>query len=58
MGNKATNFDLDKVGDLRKLQIFEPKELRNEAYENVKITKFRIKVFHDKFIIRKTIVPG
>jgi len=55
---KQLNFDLDKVGDFQQLQIFEPEELRNRAYENAKITKFRIKVFHDKFIIRKTIVPG
>ena len=30
----------------------------NEAYENVKITKNKVKVFHDKFIIRKTFAPG
>jgi len=40
------------------LQISELEELRNEAYENVRITKNRVKVFHDKFIIRKTFVPG
>jgi len=31
--------------------------LRNEAYENVKITKERVKVFHDKHIIRKIFFP-
>jgi len=56
-GIKQQNFDLDKAGDFRKLQIFELEELRNEAYENVKITKSRVKVFHDKFIMRKTFVP-
>ena len=38
------------------MQVSELKELRNEAYENAKITKNRIKVFHDKFIMRKTFV--
>ena len=35
----------------------ELEELRNEAYENAKITKDRVKIFHDKHIIRKTFVP-
>ena len=53
MGIKQLNFDLTKAGDLRKLQIFELEELRNEAYENAKITKDRIKIFHNKHIISK-----
>jgi len=40
------------------LQIFKLEELKNEAYENARITKSRVKVFHDKFIMRKTFVPG
>ena len=44
---KQLNFNLDKAGALRKLQISEFEELRNEAYENVKITKDRVKVFHE-----------
>ena len=28
--------------------------MRNEAYENAKITKDRVKVFHDKYFMRKT----
>ena len=55
---KQLNFDLDKAGVLQKLQIFELKEFRNKAYENVKITKNRFKVFHDKYIMRKYFVPG
>ena len=47
-----------KAGDLRKLQISELEELRNEAYENARITKDKVKIFHDKHIIRKTFVPG
>ena len=53
---RQLNFDLDKAGALRKLQISELEEIRNEAYENAKITKNRVKVFHDKFIMRKTFV--
>ena len=40
------------------MQISKLEELRNEAYENAKIMKDRVKVFHDKFIIRKTFVQG
>ena len=54
---KQLNFDFDKVDDLRKLQISELEELRNEANENVRITKNRVKIFHDKFIMRNTFVP-
>ena len=54
---KQLNFDLTKAGDLRK-QISELEELRNESYENARITKDRVKIFHDKHIIRKTFVPG
>jgi len=54
---KQLNFDLDNAGELWKLQIFDLEELRNEALENAKITKGRVKVFHDKFSIGKTFVP-
>ena len=55
---KELNFDLTMAGDLQKLQISELEELRNEACENVKITKDRVKIFHDKHIIRKIFIPG
>jgi len=54
---KQLNFNLDKAGALQKLQNFKLEELRNEAYENAKITKNRVKIFYDKFIMRKTFVP-
>ena len=31
--------------------------MRNKAYENAKITKDRVKIFHDKHIIRKIFIP-
>ena len=55
---KTMNFDLDKAGITRKLQINELEELRNEAYENTKIMKSRTKIFHDKNIMRKSFEPA
>jgi hypothetical protein len=43
---------------LRKLQINELEEIRNDANENSKIHKARIKEFHDKRILRKTFDDG
>ena len=42
---KQLNLDLDKAGDLRKLQISELEELRNDAYDNARIFKHRAKFF-------------
>ena len=53
---KQLNLDLDKAGDLRKLQISELEELRNDAYDNTRISKHRAKFFHDKTIHRKNFV--
>jgi len=54
---KQLNFDLKKAGDLRKLQIFELEEIRNDAYDNAPISKHRTKLFYDKSIYRKNFVP-
>jgi len=45
MGNKALNFDLNKAGDLQKLQIFELEELGKEAYEKCKDHKRELRFF-------------
>ena len=55
---KMLNFDLDKAGSLRKLQLDELEEIKNESYENSRIYKDRMKVFHDKHIIRKSFEPS
>ena len=55
---KQLNFDLTRAGELRKLQISELEEIRNEAYENASITKSRTKIFHDQIINRKNFAPG
>ena len=51
---KAFNWNLDDASQLHKLQINELEEIRNDAYENSKIHKARIKEFHDRRILRKT----
>ena len=55
---KAFNSNLDDVGNVRKLQLNELEELRNDAYENSRIIKARTKNFHDKRIFRKTFKIG
>jgi hypothetical protein len=55
---KAFNSNLDDASQLRKLQINELEEIRNDAYENSKIHKVRSKEFHDKRILRKTFDVG
>jgi hypothetical protein len=45
---------LDKASSLRKLQLDELEEIRNEAYENSWIYKEWMKVFHDKNILWKS----
>jgi hypothetical protein len=54
---KQFNFNLDKASSLHKLQLNELEEIRNEAYENSRIYKERMKVFHDKNIFRKSFEP-
>ena len=55
---KQLNFDLSQAGELRRLQIAELEEIRNEAYENAWITKSRTKHFHDQIINQKNFAPG
>ncbi|KAH9686903.1 hypothetical protein KPL70_014565 [Citrus sinensis] len=55
---KKFNFDMQQVSSERRLQLAELEEIRNDAYENAKIYKQRMKVFHDKKIMRKSFTPG
>ncbi|XP_073273265.1 uncharacterized protein [Primulina huaijiensis] len=55
---KAFNINLDDASKLRKLQLNELEELRNDAYENSKIYKDKTKAFHDKNIMRKSFEIG
>ena len=54
---KTLNFDLAKASKLRLLQMNELDELRRESYESSRIYKERLKLFHDKNIVRKTFEP-
>lgn len=54
---KKLNFDLDQAGEHRKLQLNELEEIRNEAYNTSRNYKAKMKMFHDKHIIRKTFEP-
>ena len=55
---KALNFDLRAAGMNRKLQLSEIEELRNDAYDNSRIYKAKLKVAHDKQILRKHFEPN
>ena len=55
---KALNFDLNAAGLQRKLKLSEIEELRNDAYDNSKIYKAKMKVAHDKQISRKHFEPN
>ncbi|KAH9793571.1 hypothetical protein KPL71_004566 [Citrus sinensis] len=55
---KKFNFDMQQASSERRLQLAELEEIRNDAYENAKIYKQRMKVFNDKQIMRKSFTPG
>ncbi|XP_059639472.1 uncharacterized protein LOC132281823 [Cornus florida] len=55
---KAMNFDSNKAGEHRKLQLDELEEIRNDAYESSKMYKAKTKFEHDKHILRKDFFPG
>jgi hypothetical protein len=55
---KQLNFDLTKAGSLRKLQLNELEELRNDAYDCARLYKVRMKKVHDQNILRRSFEPG
>ncbi|CAM8937042.1 unnamed protein product [Rhodiola kirilowii] len=55
---KRCNPDLQAAGLDRKLQLCELEELRLEAYESQTDYKARTKIYHDKFILRRTFEVG
>ena len=55
---KMFNSNIDEAGKLCQLQLNELKELRNDAYENLRIYKAKTKAFHDKIILRKSFEIG
>jgi len=55
---KFLNFDQEKVGEKRKVQMHELEEIRNQAYESSKLYKEKVKKYHDKKIIQRQFKPG
>ncbi|CAM9000219.1 unnamed protein product [Rhodiola kirilowii] len=55
---KTFNFDLTNAGIERKLQLNELEELRLEAYESQSDYKARAKMYHDKYILRRSYELG
>ena len=55
---KKFNYDMQQASSERRLQLVELEEIRNDAYENAKIYKQRMKVFHDKQIMRTSFISG
>ncbi|KAL0340309.1 UNVERIFIED_CONTAM: hypothetical protein Sradi_4547700 [Sesamum radiatum] len=50
---KQFNLVMDEAGGQRKLRLQELEEIWNDAYENSKIYKEKVKAFHDRIISRK-----
>jgi hypothetical protein len=55
---KFLNFDQERVGEKRKIQLHELEEMRNQAYESSKLYKEKVKSYHDKRIINRNFKPG
>lgn len=55
---RQLNFDLDKAGVRRKLQLLELEEIRDDAYDCAKSYKDRMKRVHDQNILRKSFTSG
>ena len=55
---KQLNMDSKMADEKHMLQLSELKEFRNEAYENAKIYKEKMKTGHDKHIARKEFESG
>ena len=55
---KKLNFDFKTAKEERLLQLSELEELRNEAYDNVRIYKDKTKKWHDQRILRKVFRAG
>ena len=55
---KKLNCDLQAAKEKRSLQMNGLEELRNEAYDNVKIYKDKTKKWHDQKIMRREFKAG
>ena len=55
---RQLNMDSKVADEKRILQLGELEEFHNDAYENAKIYKEKMKAWHDKHIIRKEFESG
>ena len=55
---KKLNRDFKAAKEKRLLQMHELEELRNEAYDSVRIYKDKTKKWHDQKILRKELRVG
>lgn len=55
---KSLNFDLNNAGIQRELQLAEIEELWNDAYDNSRIYKAKMKATHEKQILIKHFEPN
>ena len=54
---KYFNFDQTTAGEKRKIQLHELEELRLQAYESSRMYKERMKLYHDKQLVKKVLCP-
>jgi len=52
------NYDLSDADETRKLQLSELDEICAKAYESVRSYQKRVKLFHDRHILRKNFTLG
>ncbi|XP_074377345.1 uncharacterized protein LOC141718868 [Apium graveolens] len=55
---KKLNLDMVVAGEKKMLQLNELDEFRQLAYKKTKIYKEKVKRWHDKRLVHKSIVPG
>ena len=58
LATRMLNLDSKVAGEKRMLQLSELDEFRNEAHENARIYKEKMKAWHDKHIMRKEFEEG
>jgi len=55
---KILNYDLNKAGEEKRLQLSKLNEIRDEVHETTRCYKERNKLFHDRHILRKEFALG
>ena len=55
---RAINYDLSESGAIRKLDLTELAEIRNNAYDNARFHQSKMKALHNKNLMEKKFVTG